>query len=102
MPFSTERVLLAWVDDLAHGLGELSRGAREQHRDAWLKDLLQSAQGLLELAQSELPKLSTASIPLLDHDARDIRTPADIQRLCDGMRRLFRAGADGHGGESSD
>lgn len=102
MPFSTERVLLAWVDDLEHGLGELSRSPREQHRNELLKDLLLSSRGLLELAQSELPKLSSAPIPLLDHRAGDIRTLADVRQLCDDLRRLFRAGTEGHRGESSD
>lgn len=99
MPFSTERVLLAWVEDLEQGLEELSRSSRKHNSDAQRDDLLQSARGLLDLAQSELRKLPVPRIPLLDADAGDIRSADDIRQLCDGIRRLFHA--DG-GNESSD
>lgn len=100
MPFSTERVLLAWVEDLEQGLEELSRGSRRPHHSELLKDLLGSAQGLLALSQSELRKLSTASIPLLGNDARNIHSSDDIRQLCDQLRQLFPA--DGGDRESTD
>ncbi|AIF47662.1 hypothetical protein [Dyella japonica] len=100
MAFSTERVLLAWVEDLEQGLAELSRGPRRPHRDEALKDLLQSAQGLLELSRVELRKLSTSHIALLDKEVGDIRTPDDVQQLCSGIRRLFHA--NDNGDESTD
>lgn len=99
MPFSTERVLLAWVEDLEQGLEELPRGPRKRNPDEALEDLLQSARGLLALAQSELRKLCMAHVPLLDEDARNIRSPDDIRQLCGGIRRVFNVSS---GGESTD
>ena len=102
MAFSTERVLLAWVEDLEQGLEELPQDPRKRnrdHRDELLEDLLQSARGLLALSQSELRKLSVTHLPLLDDDARNIRSPDDNRQLCDGIRRIFHADL---GGESTD
>jgi hypothetical protein len=100
MPFSTERVLLAWVEDLEQGLEELARSSRRPHRDDLLKDLLESARELLALSQSELRKLSTASIPLLESDPRNIRSSDDIGQLCNQLRQIFPA--DGVNRESTD
>jgi hypothetical protein len=91
MAFSTERVLLSWVEDLEQGLEELSRGPRQRHRNEQLEDLLQSARGLLASSQSELRKLAVPHTPLLDDEARGIRSPDDIRQLCDGIRRALRA-----------
>jgi hypothetical protein len=102
MPFSTERVVLAWVEDLEQGLEELPRSARQQHKDALSKDLLQSAQGLLTLAHAELRKLSSTQIALLDNDSGQIHSLDDIRQLCSRLRQLFRADAGDGSGESSD
>jgi hypothetical protein len=102
MPFSTERVLLAWVEDLEQGLEEFAQHPRRPHRDEHLNDLLQSAQGLLELSQSELRKLSGTDIPLLSNDAGRVCSPDDIRMLCMRLRHIFRAGHDGNGIESTD
>jgi len=91
MAFSTERVLLSWVEDLEQGLEELSRGPRQQHRNEQREDLLQSARGLLASSQSELRKLAVTHAPLLDDEARGIRSLDDIRQLCDGIRRALRA-----------
>ncbi len=98
MAFSTERVLLAWVEDLEQGLDELSRSPRKHHQDELLKDLLQSAHGLLALSQAELRKLSGSDVPLLDRDT--MHSADDIRQLCSRIRRVFRADIDD--GESSD
>lgn len=102
MAFSTERILLAWVEDLEQGLDELARTARQDHQEALLKDLLQSAHGLLALSHAELRKLSSASITLLDEPSATIRTTNDIRQLCLRIRRVFRADAGDGAGESTD
>jgi hypothetical protein len=101
MAFSTERVLLAWVEDLEQGLEELARGPRRPHQEERLKDLLQSAHGLLALSQAEIRKLSGTDVPLLDNDTGDIRSADDIRTLCARIRRVFRADANG-ANESTD
>jgi hypothetical protein len=98
MAFSTERVLLAWVEDLEQGLDELSRSPRTQHQEALLKDLLQSAHGLWALSQVELRQLSGTDIPLLDNNT--LHSSDDIRQLCNRIRRVFRADIDD--AESSD
>ena len=102
MAFSTERILLAWVEDLEQGLEELSLSRRHPHQDELLKDLLQSAHGLLALSQTELRKLSHVDIRLLDDESGMLRSPEDIQQLCTRIRRVFRANGGGDTGESSD
>ena len=100
MAFSTERVLLAWVEDLEQGLEDLRRINQKQRHDELLKDLLPSAQGLLSLARTELRKLSGTDIPLLDNATGDVRTVDDIRRLCGRLRQVFRV--DESGRESTD
>lgn len=102
MAFSTERILLAWVEDLEQGLEELSRSHRQPHQDELLTDLLQSAHGLLALSQAELRKLSGADVALLDSDTGNIQSMDDIRQLCTRIRRVFRAGLGDDAGESSD
>lgn len=102
MAFSSERVLLAWVEDLEQGLDELHRSPRQGHQAELLKDLLQSAHGLLALSLAELRSRSAASVPLLDDASGAIRTPEDIRLLCARIRAVFRAQADGGAGESTD
>jgi len=91
MAFSTERVLLAWVEDLEQGLEDLHRSSRRQHQEELLKDLLHSAHGLLALSQAELRKLSGADVPLLDANT-PIRSADDVRQLCSRIRRVFEAG----------
>lgn len=100
MAFSTERVLLAWVEDLEQGLEDLGRIHQRQRHDELLKDLLPSAQGLLALARSELRQLLGTDVPLLDNDMGDIRTADNVRRLCSRLRRVFRT--DESGRESTD
>lgn len=102
MAFSTERVLLAWVDDLELGLQELSRGERRPQQNALLQDLLQSAHGLLELSETELRKLAGVDIALLDQATGGIQSVDDIRRLCSRIRRVLRADAGDVRGESTD
>jgi len=102
MAFSTERIVLAWVEDLEQGLEELSRSHRQPHQDELLKDLLQSAHGLLALSQAELRKLSGADVALLGNEAGTIQSMEDIRQLCTRLRQVFRAGHGGDVGESSD
>jgi|GEM_PF-1900116 len=102
MAFSTERIVLAWVEDLEQGLEELSRSHRQLHQDALLKDLLQSACGLLALSQTELRELSGADVRLLDNGAGNITSAQDIKQLCARIRHVFRAGTGDNACESTD
>jgi hypothetical protein len=102
MAFSTERILLAWVEDLEQGLEELSRSHRKSHQGELLSDLLQSAHGLLALSQAELRTLSGTDVPLLDNQTGTIRSPDDIRQLCARIRRVFRAESGDNTGESTD
>ena len=95
MAFSTERVLLSWVEDLEQGLDELSRSHRKHHQEHLLKDLKHSARGLLALSRSELRHLPGIPPHLLDGETSDIHSQEDIRQLCARIRRVFGPRSDG-------